>query len=85
MTYTLHRLAPGSYDLCLDGELIGGVVRTSEHRKTWIAELLVDAPPEARPRPFTELSPTCLGERRLGPRRQRHVIGGIADRGPRLR
>jgi hypothetical protein len=55
MTYTLHRLAPGSYDLCLDGELVGGVVRISEHHRTWIAELLVDTPPEARPRPFTEV------------------------------
>ena len=58
MTYTLHRLAPGSYDLHLDGELIGGVVRISEHQKLWVAELLVDAPPEARPRPFTEVEHT---------------------------
>ncbi len=58
MTYTLHKLAPGSYDLHLDGELIGGVVRTSEHYRTWIAELLVDAPPEARPQPFTEVEHT---------------------------
>jgi hypothetical protein len=58
MTYTLHRLAPGSYDLCLDGELIGGVVRVEAHRKTWIAELLVDAPQEARPQPFTEVEHT---------------------------
>ena len=58
MTYTLHRLAPGSYDLCLDGELMGGVVRISRHHKTWIAELLVDAPPEARPQPFTEVEHT---------------------------
>jgi hypothetical protein len=27
MPYTLHKLAPGSYDLKLDGELIGGVVK----------------------------------------------------------
>ena len=58
MTYTLHKLAPGSYDLHLDGELIGGVVRVSEHHNTWIAELLVDAPPEARPQPFTEVEHT---------------------------
>jgi hypothetical protein len=58
MTYTLHRLAPGSYDLHRDGELMGGVVRLSEHNKTWIAELLVDAPREARPQPFTEVEHT---------------------------
>jgi hypothetical protein len=58
MTYTLHRLAPGSYDLHLDGELVGGVVRISRHHRTWIAELLVDAPPEGRPQPFTEVEHT---------------------------
>jgi hypothetical protein len=58
MTYTLHRLALGSCDLHLDGELIGGVVRVSEHRRTWVAELLVDAPRQARPRPFTEVEHT---------------------------
>ncbi len=58
MTYTLHRLAPGSYDLHLDGQLVGGVVRLSNHNKTWIAELLVDAPLVARPQPFTEVEHT---------------------------
>ena len=58
VSYTLHKLASGSYDLHLDGELIGGVVRVEAHRKTWIAELLVDAPPDARPRPFTEVEHT---------------------------
>ena len=58
MTYTLHRLAPGSYDLHLDGELMGGVVQLSKHNRTWIAELLVDAPREARPQPFTEVEHT---------------------------
>ena len=58
MTYTLHKLAPGSYDLHLDGELMGGVVRLSDHHTTWIAELLVDAPLEARPQPFTEVEHT---------------------------
>ena len=58
MTYTLHRLAPGSYDLHLDGELVGGVVQIPNHHKTWVAELLVDAPQAARPRPFTELEHT---------------------------
>ena len=27
MPYTLHKLAPGSYDLKLDGDLVGGVVK----------------------------------------------------------
>lgn len=27
MTYTLHQLASGSYDLALDGVIVGGVVR----------------------------------------------------------
>ena len=59
ITYTLHRLAPGSYDLHLDGELVGGVVNVSEHRTTWVvAELLVDSPRQARPRPFTEVEHT---------------------------
>lgn len=58
MTYTLHRLAPGSYDLHLDGELMGGVVRLSDHNKTWVAELLVDTPLEARPKPFTKVEHT---------------------------
>ena len=27
MAYTLHRLAPGSYDILLNGEVIGSIVR----------------------------------------------------------
>ncbi len=27
MTYTLQRLAPGSFDLLLDGEVVGSIVR----------------------------------------------------------
>jgi len=40
MNYVLYKLAPGSYDLELDGELIGGVVRTLGPATTWTAELL---------------------------------------------
>ena len=58
MTYTLHRLASGSYDLVLDDVIVGSVVREVSpdggHR-TWHAELLEDVPPDRRPSPFTEI------------------------------
>ncbi len=54
MTYVLYKLAPGSYDLELDGELIGGVVRTARET-AWTAELLDPLPAEKRPTPFTDL------------------------------
>jgi hypothetical protein len=54
MTYVLYKLAPGSYDLELDGELIGGVVRTvSPGETSWIAELLDPALDGEHPVPFT--------------------------------
>jgi len=43
MTYRLVRLAPGSYDLELDGEIIASVVRDGE-RGGWSVELLDAAP-----------------------------------------
>ena len=48
--YRLLQLAAGSYDLELDGRLIGGIVRT-EHRTrdTWVAELLQPVPARLRP------------------------------------
>lgn len=55
MTYTLHQLAPGSYDLALDGVIVGGVVRetTAGGSSTgWCAELLQDLPAATRPHPF---------------------------------
>jgi hypothetical protein len=55
MTCTLFKLAPGSYDLELDGELIGGLFRTHPSKPTWTAELLEPLPPEQRPAPFTAL------------------------------
>ena len=58
MPYTLHRLATGSYDLLLDGVLIGGVVRditADGDVRRWRAELLEDLPPAQRPQPFTEV------------------------------
>jgi hypothetical protein len=55
MTYRLSRLAPGSYDVLLNGAIIASLVRsgTSENA-IWTAELLVDLPPGERPAPFTE-------------------------------
>jgi hypothetical protein len=56
MTYSLIQLAPGAYDLLLEGEVMGSVVRNSSSQPyTWTAELLEDAPPSRRPAPFTEL------------------------------
>jgi hypothetical protein len=56
MSYSLIQLAPGAYDLLLEGEVMGSVVRNSSSQPyTWTAELLEDAPPSRRPAPFTEL------------------------------
>jgi hypothetical protein len=59
MPYTLSRLAPGSYDVLLDGVIIASLVRSGDrHNPTWTAELLVDLPPEVRPAPFAETEHT---------------------------
>jgi hypothetical protein len=56
MSYKLVRLAPGSYDVVLNGVIIAGLVRSGpSDEATWIAELLVDLAPEERPAPFSEL------------------------------
>jgi hypothetical protein len=55
MTYRLIRLAPGSYDLELDGEIVASVVRETSRAHgpvSWFAELLDETSP--RPAPFTE-------------------------------
>ena len=55
MTYGLIRLAPGSYDLELDDEIIASVVRDGNHGHhavRWFAEMLDEAGP--RPAPFVE-------------------------------
>ncbi len=68
MAYTLIRLAPGSFDVVRDGELIAGLVRNSSSSDAgWAAELLHDVPPQERPAPFTELehSFSSLEEARL--------------------
>ena len=59
MAYKLSRLAPGSYDVLLNGVIIASLVRSGEaDNATWTAELLVDLPPEERPVPFTEAEHT---------------------------
>jgi len=56
MTYSLTQLAPGAYDLLLNGEIIGSVVRSGSRQPyTWTAELLEDLPHGKRPAPFKEL------------------------------
>ena len=56
MTYTLSRLAPGSYDVLLDGVIVASLVRSGDEEYTaWTVELLMDVHPRRRPAPFTEL------------------------------
>jgi hypothetical protein len=53
MTYTLARLAPGSYDVLLDGVIIASLVRSGEtHNAAWTVELLEDVPSWGMPAPF---------------------------------
>jgi hypothetical protein len=53
MPYALSRLAPGSYDVLLDGVIIASLVRSSETSNAiWTAELLEDVHPRRRPAPF---------------------------------
>ena len=57
MAYKLIKLAPGSYDVMLNGVIIAGLVRNgipSQRVTTWTAELLIDLPPEERPAPFAD-------------------------------
>ena len=61
MTYRLYSLAPGSYDLALDGVIVGSVVREvrgGDGDHIWHAELLNDPPPEKRPPPFSKVDHT---------------------------
>jgi hypothetical protein len=54
MPYRLVRLAPGSFDVVRDNEVIAGLVRSGETSDaTWTAELLQDLPQQERPAPFT--------------------------------
>jgi hypothetical protein len=59
MTYALSRLAPGSYDVLLDGMIVASLVRSGlRDNSTWTAELLADGPSWKRPAPFTESAHT---------------------------
>ena len=59
MAYTLSRLAPGSYDVLLDGEIIASLARNGpSDRPTWAAELLNDLPTSEMPAPFVEAEHT---------------------------
>ena len=52
--YKLIKLAPGSYDLELDDEVVASVVRSPDHQHqapTWYVELLDERGP--RPPPFS--------------------------------
>lgn len=56
MAYQLHRLAPGSYDVFLDGVVVASLVRSGPGSGApWTAELLLDLDQKDRPAPFTRL------------------------------
>lgn len=56
MTYSLIQLAPGAYDLLLNDEVMGSVVRSGFRQPyTWTAELLEDLPRSKRPAPFQQI------------------------------
>lgn len=60
MAYALYGLAPGSYDLVLDGRVVGSVVREvrAGDDDIWHAELLDDPVPGKRPAPFSRIDHT---------------------------
>ena len=61
MTYTVEQLAPGSYDVLLDGGLIAALVRIVEREglsDQWQIDLLEEALPADWPAPFTAQSHT---------------------------
>src|SRR5918995_4301088 len=56
MLYELGRLAPGSFDVFLDGVVVASLVRSGPHHSaTWSAELLLDLDQKDRPPPFRRL------------------------------
>ena len=65
MTYTLQRLAPGSFDLVLNGKVVGSLVRDvfeDGREGDWMAETLDESLPF--PPPFERAKhtfPTLLG------------------------
>lgn len=60
MTYTLHQLAVGSYDLAYDGIIIGSVVQDvapESASRGWRAVLLDELTPDQWPSPFRGIEP----------------------------
>ncbi len=56
MPYELRRLAPGSFDVFLDGVVVASLVCSGPHHgATWSAELLLDLDQKNRPSPFWRL------------------------------
>lgn len=56
MPYKLIRLAPGSYDVVLDGVIVASLVRSGPtSNATWTVELLDDIAPKGRPKPFKKI------------------------------
>ncbi|QGY03536.1 hypothetical protein MMSR116_17820 [Methylobacterium mesophilicum SR1.6/6] len=56
MTYSVRRLAAGSYDVLLNGCLVASLVREIDHSGTpreWLVDLLDEVPPATWPAPFT--------------------------------
>jgi hypothetical protein len=56
MAYTVEQLAPGSYDVLLDGVVIAALVRVvsrSGPSDMWQIELLDEMAADQRPAPFT--------------------------------
>jgi hypothetical protein len=51
VAYRLIRLAPGSYDVELNGEVVASLVREPSDRARWYAELLDE---DHRPEPFAQ-------------------------------
>ena len=58
MPYKLIRLAPGSYDVFLDGVVVASLVQARHDRPVWVAELLLDLPIAERRPPFKRLEHT---------------------------
>ena len=56
--YKLIYLAPGSYDVFLDGVVVASLVQARGDRPVWVAELLLDLPISERPPPFKRLEHT---------------------------
>ena len=54
MTYTVEQLAPGSYDVLLDGRLVAALVQGIDGQGAgWRIDLLDEMPLSERPLPFT--------------------------------